>query len=61
MNIRNEDKIELWNAINHYVRKCGGDPASVLHMTISRMNAVIDVEKCVHALILKGKMEDVDK
>lgn len=41
------DRVELWNAINAYVRACGGDPAKHVYGNAARMDAVVRVEKAV--------------
>ena len=41
-------RVALWEAINAYVRACGGDP-SARTVGVARMNAVVAVERAAMA------------
>ena len=41
------DRVALWNAINDYVRACGGDPSKHVYGNTPRMDAVCRVENAV--------------
>lgn len=45
MNI--DDRMKLWDAINHYVTECGGDPSKRVYGNTPRQKAVAEVEQIV--------------
>lgn len=47
-NMTAKDKKPLWDAINQYVKACGGDPSSkTCYGNLLRQQAVVDIEKIV--------------
>jgi len=40
-----DQRVELWDAINDYVRSCYGDPDSHVHGNTSRQDAVVRIEE----------------
>lgn len=57
--LRMDERVSLWNAINRYTASCGGDPS---HATISqsRMEAVAAVERTVEGALARSVTEPVD-
>ena len=49
--------INLWNAINKYAESCNGDTSDKT-VSNARMQAVVDVDKCIESLVLRGNNED---
>ena len=43
------NRVELWDAINDYVKACGGDPGKHVYGNLTRMDAVAAVERAVVA------------
>jgi len=48
-NVLKELHIELWKAINKYVKTCGGDPGKKT-VSVKRELAVVEIEKLVEKL-----------
>ena len=48
-------KIDLWKAINVYVRTCGGDPSSNVHGNTLRQLAVTAIEQAVEKFVERGR------
>lgn len=43
----NEQRVRLWDAINEYVKSCGGDPSKRVYGNTTRQRAVAGVERVV--------------
>jgi len=43
-----EHKIKLWEAIQKYVRACGGDPEKHVYGNTGRMDSVTEIEQLVY-------------
>ena len=46
----NEQRVELWKAINHYAEACGGDPSRGVYGSTARQSAVALIESILTAL-----------
>lgn len=42
-----DQKRALWDAINKYVVACGGDPGKRVYGNVTRMEAVVEVERAL--------------
>lgn len=46
----NQQRIELWDAINAYTTACNGDPSKHVYGNLVRMNAVAKVEAIIRTV-----------
>lgn len=55
------NRVALWDAINHYVEACGGDPSKRLYGNTQRQLAVAEVERIVSAITKSAVSATLDE
>lgn len=40
-------RVKLWDAINEYVKTCGGSPSRYVGGNTRRMNSVVEIERVI--------------
>jgi hypothetical protein len=53
-----EPKKKLWDAINKYVRACGGDPSRNVYVKTIRQQVIIEIENLVFDVLKQNGVKE---